>query len=267
MVLAVPHMQGAILQWRANWMGAATFETVEELFQQIHDRWVARLNGETGPGRDTGLIGDDLWIHLVGPASECALLSNLLRDAGKSLRLVGGRYHHHSQDNETLKLPAPEVAEPSEHEGFATEDEHAEFHARRWLEDRPRGAEVHIMCAHRDYQAVIRIGEPAVPALIRMLQERPDNWFIALHAITGASPVIIEDRGSIPMMTRQWLDWAERNGYIEGMWSRAQREKRAQKPAAPSRKHRPERHRPEQDEPGTAARRTCATTAKPNRSR
>jgi hypothetical protein len=63
------------------------------------------------------------------------------------------------------------------------------------------------MAAHPAYQEIIAIGEPVVPLIIAELECEPDHWFIALHAITGASPVPEEARGNLAAMARAWIDW------------------------------------------------------------
>src|SRR5207248_3286105 len=46
---------------------------------------------------------------------------------------------------------------------------------------------------HPAYQAIIALGEPAVPLMLSELERQPDHWFIALRTITGADPVAPED--------------------------------------------------------------------------
>ena len=60
------------------------------------------------------------------------------------------------------------------------------------------------------------MGEPAVPWLLQRLAERPDHWFVALNAITGARPVPSESRGRIKEMTQAWLNWGRQQGYELG---------------------------------------------------
>jgi hypothetical protein len=64
------------------------------------------------------------------------------------------------------------------------------------------------------YQAIIALGHPVVPLLIRELQREPDYWFTALHAILGEDPVPLTDRGNLTRMTEHWLAWAKKNGYV-----------------------------------------------------
>lgn len=65
------------------------------------------------------------------------------------------------------------------------------------------------MAMHPAYQRIIGLGPAVVPLLLRELERRPDHWFWALKAITGADPVPPEDRGRVGKMTAAWLKWAK----------------------------------------------------------
>jgi type III restriction enzyme len=88
--------------------------------------------------------------------------------------------------------------------------------AEEWERDRPRGADVEQMTQHPAYQSIIEMGKPAVPWLLQRLSEKPDHWFVALNAITGARPVPSESRGRIKEMTQAWLNWGRQQGYELG---------------------------------------------------
>ena len=88
--------------------------------------------------------------------------------------------------------------------------------ADEWERDRPRGIDIEQMTKHPAYQRIIAMGEPAVPWLLQRLAEKPDHWFVALNAITGARPVPPESRGRIKEMTQAWLDWGRQQGYDLG---------------------------------------------------
>ena len=85
--------------------------------------------------------------------------------------------------------------------------------ADEWERDRPRGVDVGQMTQHPAYQRIIAMGKPAVPWLLQRLAEKPNHWFVALNAITGARPVPPESRGRIKEMAQAWLDWGRQNGY------------------------------------------------------
>ena len=66
---------------------------------------------------------------------------------------------------------------------------------------------------HPAYQEIIGMGERAVPLLLAELRREPDDWFWALHAITGANPVPAASRGNARTMAEAWLRWGAENGY------------------------------------------------------
>jgi hypothetical protein len=70
------------------------------------------------------------------------------------------------------------------------------------------------MVLHSAYQRIIGMGAAVVPHLLRELERRPDHWFWALTAITGADPVKLEDRGKLRKMTEAWLRWGKEQGLI-----------------------------------------------------
>jgi hypothetical protein len=63
------------------------------------------------------------------------------------------------------------------------------------------------MVHHPAYQAIIGLGPPVVPLLLRELEKEPAHWFEALKAITGQDPVSPKDWGNIPAMASAWLAW------------------------------------------------------------
>ena len=68
------------------------------------------------------------------------------------------------------------------------------------------------MVLHPAYQRIIGMGTAVVPHLLRELECRPDHWFWALTAITGADPIKPEDRGKLRKMTEAWLRWGKEQG-------------------------------------------------------
>jgi hypothetical protein len=71
------------------------------------------------------------------------------------------------------------------------------------------------------YQRIIGMGPTVVPFILHELQRElregePDDWFVALWAITGANPVPLESRGKMKEMAKAWLEWGSRLGYVNG---------------------------------------------------
>jgi hypothetical protein len=70
------------------------------------------------------------------------------------------------------------------------------------------------MVAHPAYQAIIALGPPVVPLLLRDLEREPTHWFEALRAITGEDPVPRDCWGRIPAMAAAWLAWGRQRGLM-----------------------------------------------------
>jgi hypothetical protein len=65
---------------------------------------------------------------------------------------------------------------------------------------------------HPAYQAIIALGPPVVPLILRELERQPDHWFAALRAVTGADPIAAEDRGRMEKMAVAWVRWGREHG-------------------------------------------------------
>jgi hypothetical protein len=70
------------------------------------------------------------------------------------------------------------------------------------------------MARHPAYQQILELGPPVLPLLLRDLTHRPEHWFLALHALTGANPVASEDRGNLRAMAAAWIAWGHAAGYL-----------------------------------------------------
>ncbi len=83
------------------------------------------------------------------------------------------------------------------------------FHrlAKAWKEGRNSLSTAKRMAAHPAYQEIIAMAEAVVPLIVAELERKPDHWFIALHAITGASPVPESVRGDLTAMAEAWIRW------------------------------------------------------------
>ena len=84
-----------------------------------------------------------------------------------------------------------------------------QFHslADEWKRDCALLSSTSAMVAHPAYKAIIKLGPPAVPLLLRDLEQSSAHWFEALSAITGQDPVSREDWGNISAMRNAWLNW------------------------------------------------------------
>jgi hypothetical protein len=85
--------------------------------------------------------------------------------------------------------------------------------AFEWKRDRGVSSSSRELAQHPAYQAIIELGDAAVPLLLRELEREPDHWFIALKTITNADPIQLGSRGNLPLMTKDWVKWGRANGY------------------------------------------------------
>jgi hypothetical protein len=65
----------------------------------------------------------------------------------------------------------------------------------------------HVMFENRNYQEIIKMGWDVVPCIIEQLRKDPHHLFMALRAITGATPVKPEHVGRLYDMADDWINW------------------------------------------------------------
>jgi hypothetical protein len=84
------------------------------------------------------------------------------------------------------------------------------FHSLRsqWVNETAHLSSFSSRRKHPAYQRIVDLGPAVVPMLLGELRERPDFWFSALRAITGADPVEDHMRGKFDEMREAWLNWA-----------------------------------------------------------
>ena len=86
--------------------------------------------------------------------------------------------------------------------------------ARRWKHETADLSNIAKKAMHSAYQEIIGMGQAALPLLLAELKREPDDWFWALHAITGANPVPMESRGNLQIMVEAWRQWGSVRGYL-----------------------------------------------------
>ena len=72
---------------------------------------------------------------------------------------------------------------------------------------------------HPAYQAIISMGEPAVPLILERMQSQGGHWFETLQQITGEDPVSPADYGNIAEMQNSWLQWGRDHGCMNDEFS------------------------------------------------
>ena len=85
--------------------------------------------------------------------------------------------------------------------------------AHLWKKETAHVSNVAKKALHPAYQEIIGMGKSAIPYLLEELNREPDDWFWALHAITGANPVPPQSSGNVRAMADAWLQWGVEQGY------------------------------------------------------
>ena len=98
----------------------------------------------------------------------------------------------------------PGVADRAEFERLA-----AEWKQDTWYLSSPTA-----IAMHPAYQQIISMGDLAVPLILEDLERDPAQWFWALRAITGQSPVRESDYGNVEAMRDAWLAWGQQQMMI-----------------------------------------------------
>jgi hypothetical protein len=61
------------------------------------------------------------------------------------------------------------------------------------------------------FKKIIALGSEVIPYIIEALRDMPSFLIIALYKITGVNPIKSDHRGKIKEMTRDWIEWWEKN--------------------------------------------------------
>lgn len=89
-----------------------------------------------------------------------------------------------------------------------------EYLKNTWKQETRFNSDIKSIINHPAYQEIIQLGPAIIPFILEELQNKPDHWFYALTALTGAHPIKAENRGKIGAMAQDWLDWAENKGLL-----------------------------------------------------
>jgi len=65
-----------------------------------------------------------------------------------------------------------------------------------------------------EYQQIIGMGRPALPLILKELEQETDHWFWALEAISGDDPVPPDHVGDVEKMAKTWIEWGKQKGII-----------------------------------------------------
>ena len=117
------------------------------------------------------------------------------------------RYAENEREHAAVQAPAGQ-SPPSLEEQFSAL-------ARQWtskIKGHSLMGRAALNPAHLD---ILKLGNGAIPLILKRLKSDPTPWFITLRMIAGHSPVKPKDAGNIQKMTEAWLAWGKENGYID----------------------------------------------------
>lgn len=90
-----------------------------------------------------------------------------------------------------------------------------EFHSlvKKWRKDTQYFSSVKKMVQHPAYCRIIEMGAAVLPYLFNELNQHPDHWLVALHAITGEDPA--PENSTFEEAVHAWLEWGREKGYLQ----------------------------------------------------
>jgi hypothetical protein len=84
--------------------------------------------------------------------------------------------------------------------------------AQKWRAETGHLSSIERKVLHTSYQRIIAMGRPALPLVLRELQQHGGDWFWALHFMAGESPV--PEMASVEEAREAWLSWGREKGYL-----------------------------------------------------
>ncbi len=87
--------------------------------------------------------------------------------------------------------------------------------AKEWREATGHLSSPSQIAMHPAYQRIIGMGPSVVPFILEDLRQTGAQWYWALHAITGESPVPPGVRHTSRETRDIWLKWGRDHGYVD----------------------------------------------------
>lgn len=85
--------------------------------------------------------------------------------------------------------------------------------AEQWQNETAILSSIKKKIEHPAYQEIIKMGQTALPLILRELQREPNHWFWALFTITGQDPTNPED--DFDQAVEAWLQWGKDKRLID----------------------------------------------------
>ncbi len=88
--------------------------------------------------------------------------------------------------------------------------------AEQWERETRNLSSSHRIFAHRAFREIVALGRPAIPLILRRLQQSRGHWFAALQEITGEHDLVDpNDYGRIERIREAWLEWGRTRGFLD----------------------------------------------------
>jgi len=84
--------------------------------------------------------------------------------------------------------------------------------AQKWKDETGFHSSLSEKFMHPAYQRIMAMGRPALPFILRDLQQNSGHWFYALRFIVDED--IAVGTKTVPEARAAWLEWGYANGYI-----------------------------------------------------
>lgn len=79
---------------------------------------------------------------------------------------------------------------------------------KKWVNATFNYSDMYLACQHPAHKAIVDLGMPVVPHLIRDMMTNETHWFFALNLIVGYNAIEKKNVGRIQLMIEDWVKWA-----------------------------------------------------------
>lgn len=107
------------------------------------------------------------------------------------------------------------VVLPSGLKGLTEAEVKFRYYAAKWKEEIGGDSSLTNITSNMNYLRIIRIGNEAIPLILRELQQGPAPWFVALRAISEEDSIGRDSPGDFRKMAAAWIQWGKDRGYIK----------------------------------------------------
>lgn len=83
----------------------------------------------------------------------------------------------------------------------------------KWKEEGLYLSSLSEMFTLESYQEIVKLGQAAIPFILRELNQQPSFLIKALKDITGVNPVSDANQGNVKATVNDWLAWGRQQGY------------------------------------------------------